>query len=174
MGGAVGILRGMKWIGHAAAGVILLCGWGCTTPAPTITLRVHEQVNPQMPASRVRFVMLDQGGDQIAISPFPTINEKDIVSADMDQTDGVNTLILRLDVHGANALMEMTTRMRDQSVVVLINEQPIAKVYIERPSPNGEFRIGGDFSEAQIVQWVQAINQVAARRRDFGDVAHTP
>lgn len=147
---------------------------GCATSTPPITLRLHEPTNPRLPASRVQMVTVPPANAPQPVHPWPTLTERDLTSAAEDTTDGLPTLVLRFDAHGANKLQEMTTRLRDQPIVLLINDQPVTALWIEHPLNEGELRLPLDVPAEQLRQWVRDLNQLARRRRDTGDVAHRP
>lgn len=156
-----------------ATTLLVLAGLGCTM-TPKHTLRFHEQVPGNLPASRVRFVTLARTGERIAVNPYPTISEREVMSATIQAGPGGNAVLLKFDSHGANLLTEMTTRLRGQYLVVLLDDKPVAAVLIERISATGQFLLFGDMTDAEAVTLADALNQYAGRHRDFGDTRHAP
>jgi preprotein translocase subunit SecD len=161
----------VKWF---PALLLVLVGLGCSAPKPTMTLRFHEQVPGNLPESRVRFVTLDRTGERIAVNPYPAIAERDVLSAEIQSGPGGNAVLLKFDSHGANVLNEMTTRMRGQHLVVLMDDKPVAAVLIERIIMNGQFLLFGDMTDAEAVALAAALNEYSGRRRDFGDTRFAP
>ena len=145
---------------------------GCATP--THTLRFHEEVPGNLPASRVRHVLLPQTGQRLAINPYPSISERDVDAAHLKVTNAGTAVWIRFDMHGAVELSEMTTRLRGQSFVVLVDEKPVAAVLVERAIQNGQFLLLGDLTDAAAKELVESLNKLAGRPRDGGDTRLTP
>src|SRR5437762_1468207 len=88
------------------------------------TSRFHEEVPGNLPESRVRFVDVARVGQRIAIDPYPALSERDVIGAKLQPAAGGDAILLKFDLHGANALREMTTRLRGQHLVVLVDNRP--------------------------------------------------
>lgn len=111
------------------------CAWFRSTPP--VTVRFHEQVSEALPASHVRVVDVPSTHQRIAVDPYPQLTEKNIVEAKLEQTPGGPAVRLRFDLHGANTLAEMTTRMRGQYIVVFVDDRPVAAVLVDQRITNG-------------------------------------
>src|SRR5437899_641797 len=101
-----------------AAALAALVGCALFSKREQTTLRFHEQASAALPESRVRTVELPQLGMRVTISPFPTLSENDIKSAELVPTAGGAAVMLHFDMHGESVLDEMTTRLRGQYIVV--------------------------------------------------------
>src|SRR6266853_6236604 len=126
---------------HKPLTVLLLLLSGCAlfkAKPPPVTLRIHEQTDAVLPEGHVRTVSVPGTDQQIAIDPFPQLNEKDIREARLVPTPGGKAVLLLFDLHGANTLSEMTTRMRGRYFVVFVNERPVAVVLVEKRITDGE------------------------------------
>jgi preprotein translocase subunit SecD len=152
----------------------LSCGCAWFRSSPAVTVRFHEQVSTALPASRVRMVDVPSTRQRIAVDPFPQLTEKDIVEARLETTPGGPAVRLRFDLHGANTLAELTTRMRGQYVVVLVDDRPVAAVLVDQRVTNGEFLLEADFTEAEAEKLVADLNRYAQRSRSIGDTQYLP
>src|SRR5712671_2657234 len=85
------------------------------------TLRIHEEVNAALPDAYAMKITLPKSNLALTISPSPTLTEKDILTASRFETAGGTAVLLRFDPDGLIKLEEMTTRMRGQSIVILLN-----------------------------------------------------
>lgn len=146
---------------------------GCAS-GPTHTLRFHEQVPENLPASRVRFVTLARNGQRIGINPLPTLTEREVFEARLQPMDGGTGVLIRFDAHGANLLTEMTTRIRGQYLVVYFDKKPVAAMLVNRAVENGQFLLFGDLDEAAARELVAALNQSGGRRREAVDSRMAP
>jgi hypothetical protein len=81
---------------------------------------------------------------------------------------------LRFDLIGAHLLEGLTTGSRGQYLVVMMNDRPVAAVLMDHCITDGQFLLEGDFTDAEAREWVDALNKLANRRRDFGDTRFTP
>ena len=151
--------------------IIFLIAWvaGCASGPPPQTLRFHEQVTGNLPASFARPVIIPSTGQQLVIDPEPTLTEHDVFAARLEPTAGGAGVLLKFDVHGANLLAEMSTRLRGQSVVVFVNDRPIGTVLVEHPIATGELLLTGDMTDEQVHLLVDSLNKAANRHRDLGD-----
>jgi len=157
--------------------MILLLGSGCALfkpKPPPVTLRFHEQADPALPEGHFRMVTVPGTDQQIAIDPFPQLNERDIRDARLVPTPGGTAVLLLFDLHGANTLNEMTTRMRGRHFVVFVDDRPVAVVLVEKRITDGEFLLEGDMTEAEDHTLVDGLNQIAGKRKDFGDTKFAP
>ena len=131
---------------------------------PLQTLRFHEQVAGNLPVEHVRQVSVSSTRQQLAINPYPTLTERDVLAAKLTPTAGGDAVLLKFDAHGANVLAEMTTRMRGQSVVVFVNERPVAAVLVERANATGELLLTGDLTDEQTKLLVDSLNKVDKKK----------
>ena len=141
---------------------------GCATQAPVQTLRFHEQVAGNLPASHVRQVVVPITRQHLAVDPEPTLSERDVVSAKLEPSAGGDAILLKFDAHGANLLAEMTTRLRGRSLVVLVNDRPVAAVLIEHAIASGELLLTGDLTDEETQTLVDSLNKVTKRKPESG------
>ena len=155
--------------------VIFLVAWvaGCAS-APVQTLRFHEQVTGNLPAAHARTVIIPSTRQQLVINPEPTLTERDVFAARLEPTAAGDAVGLRFDSHGANLLAEMTTRLRGQSVVVFVNNRPVAALLVEHANATGQFLLVGDLTDEQTKSLVDSLNKTAHRPRDPGEVKPEP
>ena len=155
---------------HSALALVgLLLVAGCASTSDKMTLRFHA-----LPESHVREIEVPATGQKLAISPFPTLSEKDVLEARLYPTAGGDAVMLRFDLHGSNLLDELTTRARGQYVVVLMNEKPVATVLLQERITNGQFLLEGDLTDEEAKKLVASLNKLAGRKRDYGDTRHEP
>jgi preprotein translocase subunit SecD len=157
--------------------VALLVAGGCSvfqSKPPAATLRFNEESDPALPDSRFKMVTVSGTQQRIAIDPNPQLTEKDITEARLVPVPGGRAVQLMFDLHGANTLSEMTTRMRGRYIVVLFNERPIAAVLVDKCITDGKFLLEGDLTEQEERTLVNDLNQIAGKRRDFGDTKLQP
>src|SRR5690242_15687224 len=101
---------------------------GCATfgkKREETTVRLYEQADSALPAENQQTVEIPHAGLKLTISPFPTLTERDVQSAELYDTAGGKAIFLRFDPHGAILLDEMTTRTRGQYVAILVNNRPV-------------------------------------------------
>jgi hypothetical protein len=156
---------------------ILLLASGCALfkpKPPPVTLRFHEQADAALPDGHVRQVNVPGTDQQIAVDPFPQLNERDIRQARLVPTPGGQAALLFFDLHGANVLSEMTTRLRGRYFVVFVDDRPVAIVLVEKRITDGQFLLEGDLTDAQVRALVDDLNQIAGKRKDFGDTKFAP
>ena len=153
---------------------VVLTGCALFHRTPAVTLRFHEEVSGGLPDEHVRTVDVPHTGLRIAVDPFPQLSEKDIYEAKLEPTPGGQGVRLKFDMHGANKLSEMTTRMRGRYVVVFFNDNPIAALLVEARNQEGTLLLEGDLTEEQEQQLVDGLNKGAARHRDYGDTRFKP
>ncbi len=155
------------------AGLLIALGIGCASQ-PKVTLRFHEQVSEALPESRVRVVDVPHSDQRVTVDPFAQLTEKDVLEAQLRPTPGGNAVWLRFDLHGANKLNELTTRMRGEYLVVLMNDRPVAAVLVDRRIVTGEFLLEGDMTDDEARELVDGLNHFSGRRRDYGDTRFKP
>ena len=164
-------------MGHrfTALFAVLLCSCAIfENRPPPVTLRFHEEVSSALPDMHVRTVTVPHTGLRISVDPFAQLSEKDIYQARLEATPGGQAVRLKFDLHGANKLTEMTTRMRGQYVVVFFNDRPIAALLVEKRITDGELLLEGDLTEEEEHKLVDGINKLAGRWRDYGDTRLKP
>ena len=142
--------------------------------APKTTLRFHEQVSEASPETRLRMVEVPRTGQRVAVDPYAQITERDVHEARLEPSPGGQVVRLRFDLHGANKLSELTTRMRGRYLVVFVNDRPVAGVLIDQRITNGEFLLEGDLTDDEERALVADLNKLAGRSRDFGDTHYMP
>jgi len=145
---------------------------GCA--GPRHTLRFHEEVPDNLPNSRARRIALPRTNLPISVNPFPSLNEKDVYEARLELTNAGDAVLIRFDGHGATVLAEMTTRLRGQRFVVLVDEKPVAVMLVERVIKDGQFLLLGDLTEEEAKSLVESLNKLAGRHRDYGDTRYAP
>ena len=150
------------------AGVI-----GCAS-APVQTLRFHEQVTGELPVAHAQPVTIPSTRQQLVINPEPTLTEHDVLAAKLTPTTGGDAVLLTFDSHGSNLLAEMTTRLRGQSVVVFVNNRPVAALLVEHANATGQLLLIGDLTDDQTKLLVDSLNKTAKRGRDLGDPKTEP
>src|SRR5690349_15608455 len=116
----------MKWTLSLA---VVALSTGCAlfqSKPPAYTLRFHEEAQENLPESRSVAVTVEHPHRTLHIDPFPWISERDVVSAKLEPTLGGDAVLITLDPHGTSKLMEMTTRLRGQYYVIMVNSRPVA------------------------------------------------
>jgi preprotein translocase subunit SecD len=130
------------------------------------TVRIHEQVDVGLPQENMTRVEIPKANLELSISPFPTLTEKDVLSAELYDTAGGQAIFLRFDIHGAIVLDECTTRNRGRYLVTFINNRPVAAWLVDRRLVNGQFLIEGDFTDDEAKRVVDALNEIAKKNRE--------
>jgi preprotein translocase subunit SecD len=148
-----------------AAAAFVFAGCALFGRREQTTLRFHEQVSSALPETRVRTVELPQLGMRVTISPFPTLSENDIKSAELMPTAGGSAVMLHFDMHGESVLDEMTTRLRGQYVVIYLDADPVAAWLVDRRITDGRFLLEGSFNDEQAKQLVDDLNRMSKKRR---------
>jgi len=123
------------------------------------TLRIYEEANAALPAENRQEVTIPRTGLRLSISPFPTLTEQDVQSAELYDTAGGKGIFLRFDPHGTIVLDEMTTRTRGQYIVVLINNHPVSAWLVDQRIVNGQFLVEGDFTDEDAKKIVDDLNE---------------
>ncbi len=146
--------------------LFLLVTWvaGCASAPPVQTLRFHEQVSGNLPLEHASPIVVPSTRQQLAINPLSTLTERDVLAAKLTPTTGGDAILLKFDAHGANVLAEVTTRLRGQSLVVFVNDRPIASLLIEHANATGQLLLTGDLTDEQTKALVDSLNKVTKRR----------
>jgi preprotein translocase subunit SecD len=134
---------------------------GFQKPIVDTTVRFYEQSDSSLPAENIQTVVLPRAGLKLTISPFPTITENDIQSAEIYSTAGGKAIFLRLDPHGVILLDEMTTRTKGQYVVVMIDNHPVSAWLVDQRIINGQFLVEGEFTDEEAQKIVDDLNKLA-------------
>ena len=142
---------------------------GCASAPPAQTLRFHEQVIGNLPVTHAQMVTVPSTRQQLVINPEPTLTEHDVLAAKLIPTTGGDAVLLQFDAHGANVLAEMTTRLRGQSVVIFVNDRPVATLLVEHANATGQLLLTGDLTDEQTKALVDSLNKTTSRRTDDGD-----
>jgi preprotein translocase subunit SecD len=156
----------MTVVGSLAAAVLAGCGalrslQGFQPPPVETTVRIYEQADSALPAESVQTVELPRAGLKLTISPFPTLTERDVQSAELYNTSGGKAVFLRFDPHGEIVLDEMTTRTRGQYVVVMVNNHPVSAWLVDQRIINGQFLIEGEFTDEEAQKIVDDLNKLS-------------
>ena len=146
--------------------LIFCLAWivGCASKPTVQTLRFYEQATGSLPADYARQVTIPITGQQLAINPQPTLTERDVLAAKLTPTPGGDAVLLKFDAHGANLLSEMTTRLRGQSLVVMVNDKPVATLLVDRPNVTGQLLLLGDLTDQQTKALVDSLNNPDAKK----------
>jgi len=156
--------------------LIFLIAWvtGCASQpkVPRQTLRFHEQVTGNLPVDYAQPVTIPSTRQKMLINPEPTLTEADVQAAKLTPTIGGDAVLLKFDTHGANVLAEMTTRLRGQSVVVFVNDRPVASLLVEHANATGQLLLIGDLTDEQNKLLVDSLNKSTKGQRQGG--ASTP
>ena len=134
-------------------------------PAET-TVRLYEQADSALPAENHQTVEIPHTDLKLSISPFPTLTERDVQSAELYDTAGGKAIFLRFDAHGTVLLDEMTTRLRGQYVAVLINNHPVSAWLVDQRIINGQFLIEGDFTDEEAKKAVADLNELSKKNKE--------
>jgi preprotein translocase subunit SecD len=127
------------------------------------TLRIYEEVDSALPADNKQTVEIPHTDMRLTINPFPTLTEKDVLTAELYDTAGGKAIFLRFDPNGAILLDEMTTRCRGQHVVIMINNRPVAAWLVNDRIVNGQFLVEGDFTDEQARKVVDDLNKLSKK-----------
>ena len=125
------------------------------------TVWLYEQADSALPAENRRLIEIPRADLKLTISPFPTLTERDVQSAELYDTAGGKAIFLRFDAHGTVLLDEMTTRLRGQYVAVLINRRPVSAWLVDQRIINGQFLIEGDFTDEEAKKVVDDLNKLS-------------
>jgi preprotein translocase subunit SecD len=145
----------------AGCGVMRSLQGGFQKPIVDTTLRIYEQADSALPAENIQTVELPHAGLKLTISPFPTLTEQNVQSAELYNTAGGKAIFLRFDPHGVILLDEMTTRTKGQYVVVMINNHPVSAWLVDQRIINGQFLVEGEFTDAEAQKVVDDLNKLS-------------
>ncbi|MCG3146650.1 MAG: hypothetical protein PCFJNLEI_00084 [Verrucomicrobiae bacterium] len=145
---------------------------GCA--GPVHTLRIHEQVPGNLPTAWARTVRAPETGLPLSINPYPSLSERDVDAAWLEVSPEGNTVIVQFDVPGRSKLAEVTLRLRGQMLAVLVDDKIAATVEVERAILDGRLVFVGHMPEEVTKEVVAALNKLAGRPRDTGDVRLRP
>ena len=133
-----------------------------TQPAKAdTTVGIYEEADSALPVETVQTVVIPRTGLRLTISPFPTLSEQDVQSAELYNTAGGKAVFLRFDPHGEIALDELTTRSRDRYLVVMINKHPVSAWLVNQRITNGQFLVEGEFTDDEAKKIVDDLNKLS-------------
>jgi hypothetical protein len=155
----------MALVGTLAATVLAGCAAFQNLHKKTdeTTLRIYEEANSALPAENRQTVEIPHTDMKFTINPFPTLSEKDVLTAELYDTAGGKAILLRFDPNGAIVLDEMTTRCRSQHVVIMLNNHPVAAWLVNDRIVNGQFLVEGDFTDEQAKKAVDDLNKLSKK-----------
>ena len=151
------------------AGCLVLaavCFVGCAIfrkPSEVANLRIYEESSSSLPAETFQTVEIPHTNVKLTVSPFPTLTERDVQSAELYDTTGGKAIFLRFDPHGTIVLDEMTTRDRGQYLVIFLNNRPIGSWFVDQRILNGQFLVDGDFTDQEAEKAVEALNKLSKK-----------
>ena len=161
-------MQTLKMVGCLALAVA--CFTGCSMlssmskkPADEVSLRIHEEASSSLPSEAFQTVEIPHTNVKLSVSPFPTLTEQDVQSAELYDTAGGKAIYLRFDPHGTILLDEMTTRERGQYVVIFLNRHPVASWFVDHRIVDGQFLVEGDFTDEEAKKAVEAINKLSKK-----------
>lgn len=125
------------------------------------SVRLYEQSDAALPAETVQTAVIPHTDLKLTINPFPTLTEQDVLSAELYNTSGGKAIFLRFDPHGEIVLDEMTTRLRDRYIVVMINNHPVSAWRVDQRIINGQFLIEGEFTDEEAQKIVDDLNKLS-------------
>ena len=159
-------MQTLKTVGcFALAGV---CFVGCAIfrkPSEGANLRIYEESSSSLPAETFQTVEIPHTNVKLTVSPFPTLTERDVQSAELYDTTGGKAIFLRFDPHGTIVLDEMTTRTRGQYVAILVNQRPVSAWLVDQRIINGQFLVEGDFTDEEAQKIVDDLNKLAKKNK---------
>ena len=130
-----------------------------------VSLRIHEEANSSLPAETFQTVEIPHTNVKLTVSPFPTLTEQDVQSAELYDTAGGKAIYLRFDPHGTIVLDEMTTRDRSHYLVIFLNRRPVSTWLVDQRILNGQFLVEGDFTDEEARKAVKALNKLSEKNR---------
>ena len=157
-------MQSLKIVLCFALAITLFAGCALFRKKPDeTTVYLYEQADSALPAENHQAVEIPHTDLKLTISPFPTLTEKDVQSAELYDTAGGKAIFLRFDAHGTVLLDEMTTRLRGQYVAVLINKRPVSAWLVGQRIINGQFLIEGDFTDEEAQKVVDDLNKLSKK-----------
>ncbi len=146
----------------------LALGSGCALfgkKEPEVTLRIHEQVSSSLPEEHYKVVKLPRANLKLSIDPNPVLSEGDVQSAELYQTVGGESIMLRFTIQGTIALEELTTRVRGSYLVIFLDKRPVAAWLVDRRITDGHLLVEGDFTDEEARKAVAALNRLSKKRQ---------
>jgi|SRR5579862_7725122 len=134
-------------------------------PPEGTTVRLYEQADSALPAEQTQTVEIPHAELKLTVSPFPTLTEQDVQSAELYDTSGGKAIFLRFDPNGTILLDEMTTRTRGRYIAVLINKRPVSAWLVDQRIINGQFLIEGDFTDEEAKKIVDELNKLSKKNK---------
>ena len=117
---------------------------------PGIEIRFHAQTNGYDPTFAAK-VRLGNPPQEMIVEKIPLITEHDFLSFyPYRAADGSFSAVFKLDRHGSATLEELSADKRGQSLLVVVNGQPLMSMVIDRTIKDGIIFIPGGLSEANI------------------------
>ena len=161
----------MLVVGPVALALLTGCAMFAALRAPQqskadTTLGIYEEADSALPADTVQSVIIPRTGLRLTISPFPTLTEEDVQNAELYNTAGGKAVFLRFDPHGEMALDELTTRLRDRYLVVMINKRPVSAWLVNQRITNGQFLVEGDFTDEEAKKIVDDLNVLSKKNEN--------
>ena len=161
-------MQSLKTVGYLV--LTAACFTGCSMIASMskknedgVSLRIHEESSSSPPAEAFQTVEIPHTNVKLSVSPFPTLTEQDVQSAELYDTAGGKAIYLRFDPHGTILLDEMTTRERGQYVVIFLNHHPVGSWLVDHRIVDGQFLVEGDFTDEEARKAVEAINKLSKK-----------
>ena len=149
-------------------GLVMALVFGCALfhqKREETTLRIYEEASSALPAENQQTVEIPRADLKLTVSPYPTLTEQDVQSAELYDTAGGKAVFLRFDPHGTVVLDEMTTRTRGQYVAILVNQRPVGAWLVDQRILNGQFLVEGDFTDAEAKKIVDDLNKLAKKNK---------
>jgi preprotein translocase subunit SecD len=161
-------MQTLKTVGCLA--LTVACFTGCAMiasmskkPEDEVSLRIYEESSSSLPAESFQTVEIPHTNVKLNVSPFPTLTEQDVQSAELYDTAGGEAIYLRFDPHGTILLDEMTTRERGRYVVIFLNRHPVGSWFVDHRIIDGQFLVEGDFTDEEAKKAVLAINKLSKK-----------
>jgi preprotein translocase subunit SecD len=129
------------------------------------TVRIYEGTSSALPAENQQTVEIPHADLKLTVSPYPTLTEQDVQSAELYDTAGGKAVFLRFDPHGTVLLDEMTTRTRGQYVAILVNQRPVGAWLVDQRIITGQFLVEGDFTDEEARKIVDDLNKLAKKNK---------
>ncbi len=158
-------MQTLKMVLCVTLAALTLTGCALFPKREETTVRIHEQVSSALPAENTLTVEIPKANLKLAVAPYATLSEKDVLSAELYDTAGGKAILLRFDIHGTIVLDEATTRNRGQYLVTFINKRPVAAWLVDQRILNGQFLVEGDVTDDEAKQVVDALNKMSKKNR---------
>jgi preprotein translocase subunit SecD len=159
-------MQTLKMVGCFALASTCFVGCAIFTKSPEeVSLRIHEESSASLPAETFQTVEIPHTNVKLTVSPFPTLTERDVQSAELYDTAGGKAIFLRFDPNGTIVLDEMTTRDRGQYLVIFLNKRPVGTWFVDQRIINGQFLVDGDFTDEEAKKAVEALNKLSEKNR---------